>query len=93
MKQRAIVTNVESKEDLEAYLPENYKVIGGELGLNDAYVIEGEDMAGWTLEDYVVPRLASGMMVATIVERFTGSTIQADTAITESELWPWEGSN
>jgi len=25
-------------------------------------IVRGEDYAGWTLEDYVIPRLASGMI-------------------------------
>jgi hypothetical protein len=47
-----------------AYLPGNYKVVG-ELDLDEHYytvLIEGRDSAGWTLEDYVIPRLMSGLM-------------------------------
>ena len=33
----------------------------------DVVVIEGEDVAGWTLDDYVIPRLASGLIFATEV--------------------------
>jgi hypothetical protein len=43
-----------------AYLPGNYSVTGGRDG---AVIVEGEDHAGWTAEGYVIPRLASGMMV------------------------------
>jgi hypothetical protein len=44
-----------------AYLPDCYSVVG----TNDdgSVAISGEDVAGWTLEDYVIPRLASGGMV------------------------------
>lgn len=28
------------------------------------FVIEGEDKSGWTLDDYVIPRYASGLIVA-----------------------------
>lgn len=49
-----------------AYLPENYSVTGGTDG---AVIVEGKDNAGWTAEGYVIPRLRSGMMYATIVER------------------------
>ncbi len=41
-----------------AYLPANYTVIGeGSEGV----LIVGKDSAGWTLQDYVLPRLASGL--------------------------------
>ena len=29
-----------------------------------AFVIEGEDSAGWTLDSYVIPRLGSGLIFA-----------------------------
>lgn len=41
------------------YLPGNYVVVGY---INDSDVlIRGEDEAGWTLDGYVIPRLASGL--------------------------------
>lgn len=45
------------------YLPSNYHA----LGVKDTgeVVICGRDVAGWTLDDYVIPRLASGWMFAT----------------------------
>jgi len=40
-------------------LPGNYSVIGvDQAGL---VVISGRDAAGWTLGDYVIPRLLSGL--------------------------------
>jgi hypothetical protein len=48
-----------------AYLPGNFRVVGGTDG---AVIVEGTDHAGWTAEGYVIPRLASGMMFATIVD-------------------------
>jgi hypothetical protein len=49
-----------------AYLPANYSVIW--QGWDEAtdpsrsvVVISGTDVAGWTLDDYVLPRLASGL--------------------------------
>lgn len=54
-------------ERVAAYLPAGYRVaesdvIGRE---GDSVIIAGHDIAGWTLEDYVIPRLASGGMFAT----------------------------
>jgi hypothetical protein len=62
---RAIVTNARSERDAAVYLPDNYQVVGTDI---DEYgrrywIIEGEDVAGWTLEDYVIPRYASGLIV------------------------------
>ena len=54
-----------------AYLPENYKVFG-EFHPDDKtqkgyVIIKGEDRAGWTMVDYVQPRLASGLMRCEVV--------------------------
>jgi hypothetical protein len=54
------------RSTVEAYLPSNYRV-GLESFLPDGrsdLLIEGEDEAGWTLDEYVIPRLASGLMFA-----------------------------
>lgn len=40
------------------YLPHNYVVVGSD---GERTVIAGVDRAGWTLDDYVLPRLASGL--------------------------------
>jgi len=51
-----------SLETVKRYLPSNYKAY-----LNDAetnIIIVGHDVAGWTLDDYVIPRLASGLITA-----------------------------
>jgi hypothetical protein len=48
-------------ETAAAYLPRNYRVTGED----DEFVyFEGHDNAGWTLDDYVIPRLASGLIYA-----------------------------
>lgn len=47
---------------IEAYMPANYRVLG-HFPCGDAAwtLIGGYDEAGWTLEDYIIPRLASGL--------------------------------
>ena len=45
-------------------LPSNYKVIGRTLD-NRSTIIVGIDSHGWTLEEYVIPRLASGLIACT----------------------------
>jgi hypothetical protein len=47
------------------YLPDNYRVLGGvRYGSNNviAVLVGGVDRAGWTLDEYVLPRLASGLL-------------------------------
>lgn len=46
---------------VEAYLPSNYSAY---VAHDQAVVIHGFDVAGWTLDGYVIPRLASGLIVA-----------------------------
>lgn len=50
-----------SVEEVTAYLPTNYRVVGQ---TPQAITVEGEDFAGWTLDGYVIPRLASGLIFA-----------------------------
>lgn len=50
-----------SAEEVTAYLPNNYRVLGNELG-TDALLVVGRDDHGWTLDGYVLPRLGSGMI-------------------------------
>lgn len=72
MKRYAIVRNARDRREAEAYLPGNYEVIHegeetfGENGptFSLVQVIAGEDVAGWTLDDYVIPRYASGLIWA-----------------------------
>jgi len=74
---RAIVRNIvaTSTEDalrvVRAYLPDNYQAVVAEVDADLSIKrprykveIEGKDNAGWTLDDYVIPRLASGLYFA-----------------------------
>lgn len=57
----ALVLNSEP-EEVAPYLPSNYTVVGRVLERGHfGTIIAGSDSAGWTLEDYVLPRLASGL--------------------------------
>jgi len=55
-----------AKDRIARYLPDNYVVDRAWCtGSGDVIVVvTGEDHAGWTAEDYVIPRLASGLYVA-----------------------------
>jgi hypothetical protein len=48
-------------DEVMAYLPSNY------TATEDAYeglIISGEDVAGWTMDGYIIPRLGSGLITA-----------------------------
>lgn len=72
MVRYAIVTHARDRAELEAYLPPNYAVLyetesktfPGRL----VFVIAGIDDAGWTLTGYVIPRLASGMLLTSEID-------------------------
>ena len=49
-------------ERVRALLPDNYKVAYNSL--TEQFMITGKDVAGWTLDSYVIPRLASGLIFA-----------------------------
>ncbi len=53
--------HVETVERIRALLPQNYSVV--HVALTDVLVV-GVDSAGWTADDYVIPRLASGLLIA-----------------------------
>jgi hypothetical protein len=65
---------VPATEDVEAvavrvaqYLPANYEVVGTETYRTSSEVlVKGTDVAGWTAEGYVIPRLATGLLVAVV---------------------------
>jgi hypothetical protein len=78
MKRYAIVRGARRRSEAETYLPENYRVIHeklvpagpivGDRRMKPLFVIEGTDNAGWTLDDYVVPRYASGLIHCTEID-------------------------
>jgi len=61
MLRRALVSNVASLSALQRMLESTNYYVTGALGGGE-YIIEGNDVAGWTLDEYVIPRLASGLM-------------------------------
>jgi len=69
-----ITVDVPAVDDVEAtaervaqYLPANYEVVGTEEYRTRSVVfVKGTDVAGWTAADYVLPRLASGLLTATV---------------------------
>lgn len=59
-----------SAEHVQQYLPQGYNAKIEYIDKQRStlrVVIRGYDIAGWTLNEYVIPRLGSGMIVATEV--------------------------
>ncbi len=46
------------------FLPSNYSADLWQRPNGAVILIHGEDVAGWTLDGYVIPRLESGMLYA-----------------------------
>lgn len=49
---------VSDERTVRQYLPRGYDVLCEHDG---DVIIQGRDVAGWTLDEYVLPRLASGL--------------------------------
>jgi hypothetical protein len=60
-------------QTIARYLPANYTAQPTASG--DAVLISGEDNAGWTLDDYVIPRLASGLYFAREISAEDAATL------------------
>lgn len=57
------IRDTDTVKTVEGYLPDNYKVASCIRYKGKTVVmIKGEDKAGWTLDGYVLPRLATGLM-------------------------------
>lgn len=54
-------TSPDAGRVVAAYLPDNYYVT---YTGDDCIIVSGDDSSGWTLNDYVIPRLASGNIIA-----------------------------
>ena len=65
----AIVQNEIDRHRVAPFLPESYDVQQFTVALPGGEIVErllivGTDVAGWTLDEYVIPRLASGLIFA-----------------------------
>ena len=64
MTRLALITG--DADRIKAYLPSNYYLSArrghAAIGGPGQVLIEGNDSQGWTLEGYVLPRLASGLL-------------------------------
>jgi hypothetical protein len=55
--------NDQTGYDVATLLPSNYRVVSVN---DDSVIIKGRDHLGWTAEGYVIPRLGSAMLRATV---------------------------
>ncbi len=60
MSLRVAICATSDVKDVAQYLPPLYKVIGKTL--EGTVIIAGEDHHGWTLDEYVIPRLGSTLI-------------------------------
>ena len=59
----AIVRGDVDRDEVANYLPKNYKILHQDPN-GQGLLIAGEDDHGWTMDEYVIPRLASGLIAA-----------------------------
>lgn len=64
---RVVLRGSTTPQEIDRYLPANYHLVGAD---GSHVFIEGHDVAGWTAQDYVIPRLASGLIWGAEVESF-----------------------
>lgn len=82
MRTAIITGGAEDLDHVGRYMPNNYQALqidaqpfdtyaalGAPMPTTAAFIlIVGEDVAGWTLDGYVLPRLASGLIFAVEVK-------------------------
>jgi len=71
----ALVARGHSPREIAAYLPDNYRLEG--FSADGTALVAGHDSAGWTLDEYVIPRFASGLIGAREVSYCDVPTIVA----------------
>ena len=72
---RLAIAKTGKSKTVADYLPNNYRVLGRTLDHNGT-VIVGVDDHGWTLNDYVIPRLGSAMIHCEEVFEIDGLNIK-----------------
>jgi len=59
------VTSPDSLRAVQAYMPDNYGAVevNNDFGTSEILIV-GYDVSGWSLDAYVIPRLACGLIWA-----------------------------
>src|SRR5262245_12217044 len=85
VKRYAVVNGSNATVDNVArYLPANYSVLGEP---SDGIVVGGTDRAGFTLDNYVIPRLGSGLLFAREIDLSHGAIKQVPAEPTNFDEW------
>tara|TARA_R110002126_G_scaffold203064_3_gene350383 strand:- start:1790 stop:2053 length:264 start_codon:yes stop_codon:yes gene_type:complete len=71
---RLAIAQTGKTKEVAQYLPKNFTVIGRTPD-NTGTIIVGVDDHGWSLDQYVIPRLASGMIHCEEVIEINGLNI------------------
>lgn len=72
---RLAIAKTGKSKQVADYLPNNYRVIGRTLDNNGTLII-GVDDHGWTLDEYVIPRLGSALIHCEEVFEIDGLNIK-----------------
>lgn len=81
------VFGARNRSEVSAYLPQEFKVLGEGMTEGRAFfVIGGYDNAGWTLDGYVAPRLASGLMACEEIGEREARIIVASSGAADSYI-------
>jgi hypothetical protein len=75
MSVRIAIAATGKTKEVAQYLPKNYGVLGRTCD-NTGTIIIGVDDHGWTLDQYVIPRLGSGMIHCEEVVEINGLSIK-----------------
>lgn len=57
--------NFTDPDRVRTLLPDNYWIFGKTA--DGKFIVHGRDVAGWNAEDYVIPRLQSGLIAAEVI--------------------------
>lgn len=71
---RIAIARTGKSKDVAQYLPNNYTVLGRTLDAKGTIIV-GVDDHGWTLDEYVIPRLGSALIACEEVIEFNGLVI------------------
>ncbi len=75
MTVRVAIADTGKSKSVAQYLPSNYQVLGRTLD-NTGTIIVGVDDHGWTLDQYVIPRLGTAMIHCEEVFEINGLNIK-----------------
>ena len=79
-----VTSRTDEQDAIASYLPANYALVGQYA--NGDLAVVGHDNAGWTAEDYVIPRLGSGLIVAHVASEGPSYVFDCDACLINARL-------